>query len=234
MKKKVLIIIWVVLVIIIAKLILNIIVNNSLINKYQEGKYPVIEVVLLRIANIMEPYVLYYNYGNFLHQNQEYEKAIEQYENALQESIPKYKECKVRINYALTICKTVKVDERYDESIINAIEIYELAIDILEDKGCTEHNESAKRLRDDIQAEIDRLKKLLYNDVDKNTSKEEKENSQIEDKLEEKIQNIKEEATKEQRNVEASFNELEQYYEVNRIERKSMVRLQKLFLINRI
>ena len=80
--------------------------------------------------NLPQKYIANYNYGNVLYNKGEYEEAIKEYEEALNSIIPENKECKIRINYALAICKTIQVDEKDSNSIKNAIETNEKAIDI--------------------------------------------------------------------------------------------------------
>lgn len=216
MKKKILIIIYVILIFIILKLAYTNILNRILITKYNNGEYSEKLAEQLTLFNFPQSYVADYNYGNILYQNGDYESAIEQYKKSLNnKTIPEEKECSVRINYALAICKTVKLDESDEQSIKKAISIYESAIDVLTEHGCANknddngHSEKAEKLKKDIQKEIERLKKLLEedsNNSDKN-EKEEKEKNTDEKKSEEieaKIQDIKEEATKEQRESEGN------------------------------
>lgn len=224
MKKKIFIIIYIILILITLKLMYNSFLNTILISKYHNGEYSEKIAEQLTLFNFPQSYVANYNYGNILYQNGEYESAIEQYEKALNDkSIPEQKECCVRINYSLAICKTVKLDESNAESIKKAISTYESAIDVLTENGCANkyddngHSEKAEKLKKDIQKEIERLKKLLEendenqdNNDDKN--EEDKEQQKEEDKkteeIETKIQNIKEEATKEQRESEGKYDAL--------------------------
>ena len=214
MKRKVLVAIYIILILITLKLLYNISINSILINNYNKGKYSENQAKALTIINFPERYIANYNYGNILYQNEEYEKAIEMYKKALKGYIPKNKECNIRINYALAICKTVLVNEKDQNSINEAIKKYESAIEILTQKGCANknddngHNQKAEQLKKDIQNEIKRLKKLQEdsenNDEEEEEEKEEqsKENTNT---VEEKIQNIKENATQEQRDIENKY-----------------------------
>lgn len=173
-----------------------------------------------------------------LYKNGKYDEAINQYEKALQDNnIPEERECKVRINYALAICKTVQVDESDEQSIRNAIKQYESAIDVLTEKGCAHkdddngHSKDAQQLKNDIQKEIDRLKRLLDSssnsgsDNDENdennennnannnqneTEEERKEREKLEE-IEKKIDEIKQDATEEQREKEKKYEDLNNY-----------------------
>ncbi len=217
MNKKILKIICVILIFIFLKLLFNIIFNNFIIKNYNKGKYLENQSSILVNINYFQKYIAYYNYGNILYKNGKYEKAIDEYKKALQKNIPQNKECKIRINYALAICKTVNVDESEKESIENAIKTYESAIDILVENGCASkdnegHSEIAENLKKDIETEIDRLKNLLK-DLKKVTKKDEnnkKENNS--ENIEEEIQNIKEEAIKQQRKKEEMYKKYDKTF----------------------
>ena len=218
MKRKILVAIYIILILIVVKLFYNIAVNSILINKYNKGQYSERQAKVLTLTTFAQNYVANYNYGNILYQNGEYEKAIAEYQKALKGIIPKDKECKIRINYALATCKTVQVNESDQDSINTAIEKYETSIDILTEKGCANknndngHNPEAVRLKKDIQKEIDRLKKLQLKNESTNQKNEEKDDKteKESEKIETEIQEIKENATKEEREKE------EMYYNYNK------------------
>lgn len=212
MKKKLQICINVILILIFLKLMFNMIMNNMIIKKYDNGVYSEGEAKLLTHSNFIQPYIANYNYANILYKNNQYEKAIKEYDKALSFLVPKDKECKIRINYALSICKGIELDENNQQSIINAIKKYEEAINILTENGCANkkdnngHSKEAEQLKQDIQKEIDRLKKLLNIDEDyEQEEKNEQHDNDKKDKIEEKIQELRENATKEQRNIENMY-----------------------------
>ncbi len=229
MKRKILIVVYIILIFATIKLLYNNIENNILIDKYKNGEYSENEAKALTNFDFSQKYVANYNYGNILYNNGEYEKAIEQYDNALDGFIPKDKECNIRINYALSICKTVQVDEDDANSIEEAIEKYESAIDILTEKGCANrndsngHNEKAQQLKEDIQKEIDRLKKLQQNeqenDEEQDEDEEEKEKDQNEENIQNAIQDIKQSATQRQREIETYFKNYGSNYNYGRIQK---------------
>ena len=137
MKRKLLFSAFIICILISLKLLCNIITNNILINKYNMGEYSEGLSKSLFFLNIQQGYIANYNYGNVLYNNEKYEEAIEQYKDALNKNVPKKKECDIRVNYALAICKTVEVDENDENSINEAIKKYETAIDaLLEDRMC--------------------------------------------------------------------------------------------------
>lgn len=222
MKRKILIAIYIILMLLALKLIYNNIANSILINNYNKGEYSESQAKSLTYLNFTQSYIANYNYGNILYKNGEYEKAIEEYKKSLDGIVPKEKECNIRINYALAICKTVKVDETNQESIEEAIKEYESAIDILTENGCANkdnnngHSENAEKLKNDIQKEIDRLKDLQ--EVQQNNSEDEE--REDENKTEEetetiknKIQNIKEDAIQEQREKEKTYENINKNYD---------------------
>lgn len=215
MKKKVLITLYILLILLNVKLFYNTIINNSIISQYNKGKYSEKTAKTLTNFNFPQSYIAYYNYGNILYQNGKYTEAIEEYKKALAKRSPKEKECKIRINCALAICKTVQVDEKDQNSITNAIKTYESAIEVLTQKGCANkkdnngHSQEAQKLKNDIQKEIDRLKKLQQSEQNKDDDKnEEEEKKDKEETIEEKIQEIREEAKKEQRKDEKEMEGL--------------------------
>lgn len=212
MKKKILFVINILLIVIALNLSFTIINNSIFINRYNNMNYSETHAKISTYFDLMQKYVSRYNYGNVLYKNEKYEQAITEYKKALNQYVPKDRECKIRINYALAICKTVKVDETSKTSIDNAISRYEEAIEILTEKGCANkndnngHSEDAETLKQDIQKEIDRLKKLKQKEQNnQNNDEQEGSTSNEEEKnIEEKIQKVKEDATKEQRKKETS------------------------------
>lgn len=215
MKRKIVIAIYIIIIFITLNIICNIVITNNIVNKYKIGEYLEAQAKFLTNINFQKSYISNYNYGNILYKNGEYEEAIEEYKKALNTVLSKNKECKIRINYALAICQTVQVDEKDQESISKAINTYESAIDVLEENDCDSHDKKARKLKEDIQAEIDRLKNLQENSEEDSgdDEKEEQETpSKKEQTIEEKIQNIKEEATKEQRETETRYKSYNKQY----------------------
>ena len=214
MKRKVVIVLYIILILIAVKLIYNQLLNTILINDYNNNKYNESYAKALTYVNFPQQYIANYNYGNILYKKGEYEEAIKKYEKALNGIIPKDKKCNIRINYALAICKTVQVDESDSKSIKNAIQTYEEAIEVLTEEGCANkdnnngHNKKAEQLKKDIQKEIERLKKL-ENSSSASEEEEKEEQKELNEKetetIEEKIQNIKENAIQNQRETENKY-----------------------------
>ena len=231
MKRKILVvIIYIILIFATIKLLYNNITNNILIDKYKNGEYAENEAKALTNFDFSQNYVANYNYGNILYNNGEYEKAIEQYDNALEGFVPKDKECNIRINYALSICKTVQVDENDANSIEEAIEKYQSAVDILTEKGCANkndsngHNSKAQTLKEDIEREIERLKKLQQEGQQEEENNDDNQDGEgnknpNEEEIENKIQDIKQSATQRQRQIETQFRNYGSNYDYSRIQK---------------
>ena len=218
MKRKILIAIYIFLILIMLKLIYNTVANSILISKYNNGEYSEKQAKALTFLNFPQSYVANYNYGNILYQNEKYESAIAEYKKALDDNPPKDKECNIRINYALAICKNIQVDENDQNSIQNAINEYETAINILTQNGCANkndnngHSQKAEKLKQDIQNEINRLKKMQQDQANNTNNNENDENKNKPQNIEEQIQKLKEEAIQEQRNKESEFEKFNKNY----------------------
>ncbi|MBR3032659.1 MAG: tetratricopeptide repeat protein, partial [Clostridiales bacterium] len=136
--------------------------NEWVNGKYEEGDYTE-NYNLLEVANINEPYIVYYNNGNVMYQRQDYELAIEYFEKALTKNPPEEKECLVRINLVLSKLALLGEDAFSPEKIEDTIELLEECLDILSEKGCATdegdgHNNRAQRLYDEIKEMLDQAK----------------------------------------------------------------------------
>ena len=167
MRKKVLLTVLCIVVVILLKLICDYILNTIQVNSYKEEKYNADLAQLVATLKFNKSHAANYNYGNVLYQKGDYDGAIEQYKNALDTIVPSGEECDIRVNYALAICKTVKLekeDEKDEAKVKEAIKKYESAIDVLVAVECAHrndnngHDKDAQQLKNDIQKEIDRLK----------------------------------------------------------------------------
>lgn len=110
-----------------------------------------------------------------------------------------------------------------------ARQTYEKAIDVLTEKGCAnkdndnEHNKKAEQLKKDIQKEIERLKRLENSSSDSEEKKEKEEdekevNEKETETIESKIQDIKENALQDQREVESRYKNYGNF-DYNRVEK---------------
>lgn len=120
------------------------------ISKYEKEIYKENLVKSLEILNFSEGYIAHYNYGNYYYQNEKYSEAINEYNRALELKPPKGKECRIRINKALCILKSVDLENK--EAKEN-IEILYKAREVLCEEGCANtdnqngHSQEAEQLK---------------------------------------------------------------------------------------
>ena len=155
MKKRIIIAAYVIAGVIFFKFAFTYFYNEWVISKYEEGDYTE-NFNLLEVANVNEPYIVYYNNGNVLYQRQDYELAIEYYETALDNHPPEGKECPIRINLVLAKLELLGDDCFTPEKIDHTIdELYD-CLDILSEEGCATddddgHDNRAQRLYNEIK-----------------------------------------------------------------------------------
>ena len=156
MKKiiKVLIIILSVIAFIGLHLSIRFLVNESFIHNYEEEEYKNGVFKILKIINIPESYIVYYNEGNYYYQVKEYDNAIINYEKAL-ERVNKERICDVRHNLALTRLQTIS----YDNNKNLKYELESVQEVLLEDKCATENNNGKHKPSQDLYNKIDDLLK---------------------------------------------------------------------------
>ena len=97
-------------IIIIFIMLFKIIINNNFINNYplKEQEY---RLKLNSIFNFYEPYVNYYNYGNYYYQKEMYQEALEKYKKAQEFQVPDKDYCKIKINTSLALIKQVNEND---------------------------------------------------------------------------------------------------------------------------
>ena len=181
--------------------------------------YIIIILIILRLITEM-PYMLWYNYGNSLYNKGDYKGAMSAYEIALNLFPSKYKECKIRINMALSMLKMINQD--YD--IASRINVLNIAREVLTDEGCANkyddngHSEEAEKLKKDIDREIAELEQFT------NSS-----DSDAEEKRENSKESNKEQSTQ-NKESEAKLNKLEQIQKQSVVDRnkelESVLQLQ--------
>ncbi len=116
----------------------RIVTNLVFLDKYNKGEYDAeIEKRLVGPLNIVEDYLPYYNMGNAAYKNEDYDEAIADYRIALEKNPPKYLECPVRINLALSMIKKINFENLSTEKkILNAIRQLQAARNVLCEDGC--------------------------------------------------------------------------------------------------
>lgn len=211
--KKISIMLYIFLFLIAFKLVSSFIINEHFILKYDKGIYEEKSIKYLFFINVFEPCVARYNYGNILYQNKDYDKAIEEYNKALQLFPSKKQECSIRINLALAMLNKIDFENEEKEEIFEKLNE---AKNILCETGCANlnddngHSKEAEILKKDIE----NMQNELQNEsTDKKDEKDEsKENQNTQEKnVEEKLKQIQKEGIEERQDALESVNRLENY-----------------------
>lgn len=92
----------VILSVFLLKFMLSFTLNEIVIHQYENNKYNDSLTRFLYLFNFSEPYIVYYNHGNLLYQKENYEKAQEKYQQALEKHPSKKRVCDIRINLSLS------------------------------------------------------------------------------------------------------------------------------------
>lgn len=196
--------------------------NAYIIYQYNEKDY-LKDASPLMVCNWIQPYVAHYNMGNIHYQNEKYEDAIKEYEEALLSNPGKGKECSIRINLALAMIKNLGEDYDSEENRKASIETLKEARNVLLEDGCaTEHgdghSETAEKLKKEIEDMIEELEEEEPSEPEddnqsKETPDEKKEDDSYEQDIKEKLQQQQEEAYKEREEAMESYKEYD--YEFN-------------------
>ena len=197
MKRKIITCIYLVCFFICAKQLFTYTYNESLISKYNKQVYHTSTAPLF-VLNFYEQYIAHYNAGNMYYKNGEYSNAIKEYEKALEEKTPKFKECCIRVNLALSMIGLI--DEDYDapENIDATIDQLREARSVLLENGCaTEDGDGHSGTAEKLKEEIDDLIKELENKKAGSSSSDEGDEDDEQEEDDEKKQEPKEEETKE-------------------------------------
>ncbi len=198
--------IWIVFIVLWLVVLANYVSNEVMINKYEKGIYTENKLSWL---GILEPYVAPYNQGNAHYQKGEYEQAIESYQKALLKNPPKKKECKIRINMALSKLAMIDFDNLTEDKIPEIIRQLEDAKAVLTEEGCAEedgmgHSKDAQQLKEEIDQMIEMLKNPQSSGSDDDSQKEqEKDNEnkddsdeEEKDEIQQKLEEIQDESMK--------------------------------------
>ncbi len=199
MKVKILVIIEILLAIILLKFSITFALNKNFINNYNNKKYNEEDLAISEFLNIEQPYIVHYNKGNILYKNGKYNEAIEEYNKSLNLYPPEKKECKIRINIALSkIAMLEKDDEEHKKK---NIETLKSARYTLCEKGCANendnngHSKDAEKLKQDIDKKLNELENTNNTPSNQNEPENKPENKQEETK-EEQLKKLQQEALK--------------------------------------
>ena len=91
-------------------------VNDRFIKTFPNPNHEY-KIMLLSFLNFYQPYVNYYNYGNFYYEQGLYEDAIEKYKKALTYDIPASQICDVEINLGLSLIELSTEKKKKDDRI---------------------------------------------------------------------------------------------------------------------
>lgn len=220
--KKVLIIIYIVLLLILVKLISSFCINEIFILEYNEKKYKKDYVETLFILNISQPCIAHYNYGNVLYQNSDFDGAILEYKKALNMFPSKEEECSIRINLALAMIKKINEEDKNDDNKNIILQILKDAREVLCENGCANksdnngHSTQAEKLKNDIDNKIKELQTEEEQEKnEKNQNNDINEKNQEEKKIDEKEEKLKELQKKgrEERDADLSYTKQMMEYE---------------------
>lgn len=204
--KKILKIIYAILIVILLKLVMTFSINESFIVSYNNGKYETLKAQSMLLLNISEPYVAHYNYGNVLYQKNDFQGAIDEYQRALELFPPKYKECDIRINLALAMLQ--EIDEVNDDKD-KILDILHEAKEVLIEDGCAHenddngHSEDAEKLKADIEKMEEQLKDST---TESEEEKEEEEETEEVDEKQKQLEEIQNQATQERQQEMTDYN----------------------------
>ena len=149
----------------------KIVTNHSFVKQYNYGNYVESKEKSLLVLNLPESYLPYYNLGNVAYKRGDYNSAIGYFNQALNLYPVGAKDCKIRINLALSYCYSIDYyNLNSQEKIDTAIFTLYKARDVLLANGCAKdgdevgHNEDAQQLKEDIDEMIEMLKELKEQD----------------------------------------------------------------------
>lgn len=181
------------LFLILIKLLLSFTLNKILIKEYNRGNYKKDYVKVLKLLNTNERYIVYYNEGNILYQEEKYDEAINNYKKALEKNPPKKKACDIRINLSITYIQNIKSTNKQVilEELKNAREnLYnDHCADPEDNSGRSKEAESLEEIIKEMEEE---LESNSGNQNGNSTSEEEEEDD--DQSLEEELQEINKDA----------------------------------------
>lgn len=206
--KKIIRIIFIILIVILVKLFYSYSINEKIIDNYDKKDYSETLIYSLYFLNFNEPYIVYYNHGNLLYQQGNYEDAILKYQKALDKKPSKKRVCDVRVNLALSMAATINVKDKD-----NALEKLKEAKEVLYEDDCAHEEDrqgksaEAESLEEELKKKEKELNKEEKEDKDdSDDQQEEEDNSNNEKNIEEKIKEGQKQAA-ESRKEETDFSE---------------------------
>lgn len=176
-------------------------------------------LIAVAVTVYLQLYIFHYNRGNEFYELGQYEKAASEYEKSLKFYVPNGKECDIRVNYALSMCAGLNLNNisglTEDEKTV-MIGILETAIDILVEEECAHrddnngHDDEAQKLKNELQEIIDMLKQEQEQPQEPDENEEEAEQPK-EDELSEEQQQLQEIMQQGTNEHTAGMEEIEMY-----------------------
>lgn len=155
MAKRIIAGLWVVLVLLLSVLLLADISNKNFIQDFKNG---IFEQNTFGFLGFWEPYVNHYNRGNLYYSLGDYERAIEEYQEALKTASEKPEDCMARINYALSLVVPLDLESLTGDNADEYLSVLYEARDLLCENGCANsdsdkggHDSDAQRLKNEIE-----------------------------------------------------------------------------------
>lgn len=161
MAKRIIAGLWIVLVLLLGVLLLADVSNKSFISNFNNGIY---QQNPLGFLGFWEPHVNHYNRGNLYYSLGDYERAIEEYQEALSTVSGKPYDCMTRINYALSLVVPLDLENITEDNVDEILAVLYEARDILCENGCAKpnsdhggHDSDAQKLKNEIEDLIELL-----------------------------------------------------------------------------
>ena len=152
--------IWTLIAIFLAILLLADYSNNRMIEKFNEGTY---EQNPLGFLGFTEPYVNSYNRGNIFYTLGQYELAEQEYEQAMRSELEERQDCRLRVNYALSMVEQIDPDTITEDDLDEIFAILDEARDVLCENGCASRDDNSGHYPDaqTLKNEIDEFEQQL-------------------------------------------------------------------------
>ncbi|MCQ2516485.1 MAG: tetratricopeptide repeat protein [Saccharofermentans sp.] len=161
MAKRIIAGLWIVLVLLLGVLLFADISNRNFISNFNNGIY---EQNRFGFLGFWEPHVNHYNRGNLYYSLGDYERAIEEYQEALSTVNGKPYDCMTRINYALSLVVPLDLENVNEDNVDDILAVLYEARDILCENDCARensdhggHDSDAQKLKNQIDELIDLL-----------------------------------------------------------------------------
>ena len=152
--------VWTLVAIFLVILLLADYSNNRMIDKFNEGTY---EQNPLGFLGFVEPYVNDYNRGNIYYALGQYELAESEYEQAMRSELQERQDCRLRVNYALSMVEQIHPNEITEENLDDVLAILDEARDILCENGCASRDDNSGHFpaAQTLKNEIDEFERQL-------------------------------------------------------------------------